>query len=185
MASFETVAPAQTKVMLTTLHSFGASQDAGGDSLDGSNPQAALLQGSDGNFYGTTAFGGPGAIIGGTVFRMASDGTLTILQSLESVGNSGTLPLAGLTQDRAGNLYGTTSSGGVNDIGTIFKIATNGVLTTLYSFGSVQDASGTRLMAGGPKAGWSRAATAVSTVPQQWGGTLAVIFSSALAPYLK
>ncbi|MGP8235749.1 MAG: choice-of-anchor tandem repeat GloVer-containing protein, partial [Limisphaerales bacterium] len=153
MATFETVAPAQTKVTLTTLHSFGASQDAGGDSLDGSNPQAALLQGSDGNFYGTTAFGGPGAIIGGTVFRMAADGTLTILQSLESVGSSGTLPLAGLTQDRAGNLYGTTSSGGVNDIGTIFKIATNGVLTTLYSFGSVQDASGNPVDGWGPQGG--------------------------------
>jgi uncharacterized repeat protein (TIGR03803 family) len=116
------ITPAGT---LTTLHRF--------DGTDGSG-HAALLQATDGNFYGTT-FGG-GANDGGTVFKITPGGTLTTLYSFCSQTNctDGTFPYAGLVQATDGNFYGTTTRGGANVGGTVFKITPGGTLTTLYSF---------------------------------------------------
>ena len=120
-----TVFKMTTNGTFTTLYMF-----TGG--ADGANPYAALAQGTDGNFYGTTAGGGDyGA---GTVFKMTTNGTLMTLYSFTG-GDDGANPWTGLTQGADGNYYGTTRSGGPYFIaGTIFMITTDGTLTTLYSF---------------------------------------------------
>ncbi len=95
-------------------------------------PQTGLVQGPDGNFYGTTGVGGNN--VDGTVFKVATNGTLTVLHYFN--GNDGGIPSAGLTLGTDGRLYGTTS-GGINNAGTVFQITTNGTLTTLYSFSAL------------------------------------------------
>ena len=120
-AAMATASPAQT---LTTLHNFA------GHPNDGANPQAGLVQGTDGNFYGTTYSGGAGN--DGTVFKITPNGTVTILHSF--AGSDGREPTAALTQATDGNFYGTTSFEGAGPGGTVFKITPNGSLTTLASF---------------------------------------------------
>ena len=111
---------------LTTLASF--------DNTDGANPFAGLVQASDGNFYGTTYSGG--ASNDGVVFKITPSGVLTTLHSFCQLSGctDGTLPIGGLVQGTDGNLYGTTAGGGANNRGTVFKITSSGVLTTLYNF---------------------------------------------------
>jgi len=113
---------------LTTLHSFA------GSPTDGATPDAALVQATNGNLYGTTSGGGTHGQ--GTVFKITPTGTLTILYSFCSESNcaDGELPEASLIQATDGNLYGTTYGGGANSFGTIFKLTPSGALTTLYSF---------------------------------------------------
>jgi uncharacterized repeat protein (TIGR03803 family) len=111
---------------LTTLYSFCTLNNC----LDGSNPQARLIQATDGNLYGTTYYGG--ANNAGTVFKITPSGTLTTLHSF--AGTDGKYPLAALVQATDGNFYGTTDGGGAAGGGTIFKITPSGALTTLYSF---------------------------------------------------
>ncbi len=112
-----------TNGALTPLYSF-----TGG--LDGANPRAGLLQGTDGNFYGTTHEGGSGY---GGVFVMSAGGALTPLYSFTN-GDDGGSPYAGLAQAADGNFYGTASSGGTNGHGAVFRITPAGTLTPLYSF---------------------------------------------------
>jgi uncharacterized repeat protein (TIGR03803 family) len=114
---------------LTTLHDFCA-QSTHGDCVDGQGPGAALVQASDGNFYGTTPGGGVNRA--GTVFKITPNGALTTLHSFD--GTDGASPAAGLVQTSGGDLYGTTYSGGANGWGTVYKITLSGTLTTLYSF---------------------------------------------------
>jgi uncharacterized repeat protein (TIGR03803 family) len=126
---------------LTTLHSFGSLQDTNGHALDGENPRAALVQGSDGSLYGTT-YGReyydisylPLGRFGSTVFKISTNGALTTLH-LFTGGYYGGSPNR-LVQGRDGCFYGTTQN---NDAGTAFKISATGVLTTLYSFTGGQD----------------------------------------------
>jgi uncharacterized repeat protein (TIGR03803 family) len=103
--------------------------------LDGYYSEAGLIQASNGDFYGTTTFGGAGGV--GTVFRITPGGKLTTLYSFCSQSNctDGEYPEAGLVQATNGNFYGTTyGGGGANGRGTVFKITPGGTLTTLYSF---------------------------------------------------
>jgi uncharacterized repeat protein (TIGR03803 family) len=104
---------------------------------DGSNPQAGLVQGTDGNFYGTTRYGGANGSFSGTVFKITPVGKLTTLYSFCSVTNcaDGYNPIGGLVQGADGNFYGATLNGGIGG-GTIFKITPSGQLTTLYLIGS-------------------------------------------------
>jgi uncharacterized repeat protein (TIGR03803 family) len=105
------------------LHSFAAGSD-------GASPYAALIQGTDGYLYGTTANGGASGY--GTIFKISTGGTHTTLHNL--VSSDGTHPYANLIQRADGLFYGTTSSGGASGYGTIFKIDTNGsTLTPLHS----------------------------------------------------
>ena len=113
-------ANAQTE---TNLYSFG-------NGTDGQNPVAGLVQGSDGNFYGTTQYGGGGG--GGTVFRISPSGNYVNLYYLPSESN----PTAGLALDSDGNFYGTTTGGGTVGWGTVFQISPSGVYSNLYSFPS-------------------------------------------------
>jgi uncharacterized repeat protein (TIGR03803 family) len=114
--------PAQT---FKTLDSF--------DNTDGAFPWATLVQGNDGNFYGTTQNGGNTACASGcgTIFKISPNGTLT---TFPFDGTNGSQPLAGLVEAANGNFYGVTTGGGANNVGTVFKFTPNGGLTTLYSF---------------------------------------------------
>ena len=78
------------------------------------------MQGSDGNFYGTTHYGG-GTNGNGTVFKISTNGALTSLYSFTG-GNDGANPVAGLVQGSDGNFYGTTSGGGQGGAGTVFRL---------------------------------------------------------------
>ncbi len=122
---------------LTTLYNFCSQSGC----ADGQWPLAGLVQATDGNFYGTTYFGG--AHGAGTVFKITSSGTLTTLYSFCPQNNcpDGGEPDAGLVQATDGNFYGTTVGGGAYNAGTIFKITPGGMLTTLYSFCSQSDCS--------------------------------------------
>ena len=98
---------------------------------DGGFPQAGLVQGKDGNFYGTTQSGGSVSI--GTVFRMTPDGQFTSLVSFPN-SNAGGYPYAALIQTGDGHLYGTTYIGGTNNVGSIFEVTPTGSLTSWISF---------------------------------------------------
>jgi uncharacterized repeat protein (TIGR03803 family) len=121
---------------VTTLHTFGAVESFG-VSTDGEAPLAALVQGADGNFYGTTNEGGTNHACDngcGTVFKITPGGTLTTLSSFVNYPSDGINPTAAPIQGTDGNFYGTNSSGGVNFDGTVFKITPSGTLTALHSF---------------------------------------------------
>src|SRR5215510_2275647 len=102
------------------------------DGSNGANPSyMSLVQGTDGYLYGTTPSGGMNG--GGTVLKMSVTGTLTTLYSFCSQGTcpDGTSPESELLLADDGNFYGTSSGGGANGYGTIFKITRAGTLTTL------------------------------------------------------
>ncbi len=124
---------ADANVVLTTLHSFNVL-------TNGANPLAGLVQGSDGNFYGTTFAGGTNGD-NGTVFKISTNGVLTTLYSFNG-GNDGSKPYADLVQGGDGYFYGTTYEGGTNGYGTVFKISNNGVLTTLHTFAGYYGSDG-------------------------------------------
>jgi len=116
----------------TTLHSF--------DGTDGGSPVGALVQGTDGNLYGTTEIGGANPCyrgsVCGTVFKITPSGTLTTLYNFCSQSGcaDGGSPFGRLVQATNGNLYGTTERGGSTKSGTVFEITPSGTLTTLHSF---------------------------------------------------
>jgi uncharacterized repeat protein (TIGR03803 family) len=98
---------------------------------DGDSPQATLIQGTDGDFYGSTYDGGTFSYYG-NVFKITSTGAFTSLHSFD--GTDGDEPNGGLSQATDGNFYGTTQVDGVNGYGTVYKITSGGTLTTLYNF---------------------------------------------------
>jgi uncharacterized repeat protein (TIGR03803 family) len=130
---------------VTTLYNFCGKTNC----TDGSTPVAGLVQGNDGNLYGTTLWGGAGGTQNicygacGTVFKITPAGTLTTLYNFCSQPScaDGSSPYSTLTLGSDGNFYGTTYNGGtgancttLNGCGTIFKITPAGKLTTLHSF---------------------------------------------------
>lgn len=123
---------------LTTLHNF-CSQFVHGFCIDGQSPQAGLVQGTNGAFYGAVNGGTNGF---GDAYQMTASGKVTVLHSFcqESGCLDGEVPSA-LIQATDGNLYGTTEAGGTDGAGgmggTIFRITPTGALTTLYNFCSL------------------------------------------------
>jgi len=125
-------APAQS-TFFTTLASF--------DGANGQFAEAPLIQGTVGNFYGTTRAGGASNHCDGgcgTVFKITPAGTLATLYSFCSQPNctDGAGP-QGLIPPVNGYFYGTTSGytiDGYYGYGTVFKMSLSGTLTTLYSF---------------------------------------------------
>ncbi len=122
----------------TVLHAFTSG-------ADGADPFAGLIKDKAGNLFGTTDFGG-GTSGKGTVFKLAPDGTETVLHAFTG-GNDGDDPIGGLIKDSAGNLYGVTALGGTADCGgtgcgTVFEIAPDGTKTVLYAFTGGSDGAG-------------------------------------------
>ncbi|MGP8235918.1 MAG: choice-of-anchor tandem repeat GloVer-containing protein [Limisphaerales bacterium] len=119
---------------LTNLYSF-----TGG--ADGYNPDGALVQGSDGDFYGVTRLNViSGFTFYGTIFKISTNGALTTLYALNpAVTGDGTHPFAGLIQGLDGNFYGSTLLGGSNNDGTVFRISPAGSFSTLLSFDGSDD----------------------------------------------
>lgn len=125
---------------LTTIHTF--------DATDGYQPLAAMIQGVDGNFYGTTELGGTNGY--GTVFKMTPAGAITTLHSFAGYPADGAYPTASLVQFANGTFFGTTERGGssqacqtfggVYGCGTVFKITPRGTLTMLHSFDTTDGA---------------------------------------------
>ena len=114
---------------LLTLYTFDSPTSSAGSIY------AGLVQGNDGNFYGTIdGYAGSGAI-----FKLTPAGNMTLLYTFS--GTDGGRPYAGLVQGTDGNFYGTTWSGGINGLGVVFKITSSGSLTTLYSFSGTDGAS--------------------------------------------
>ena len=128
---------------LTTLHSF--------DFTDG-DEAGGLVQGTDGNFYGTSVFGGTGVcgVVNadgcGTVFKMTPSGTLTTLYSFDRTNAHGTEPVGALAQDTDGTFYGSTGLGPPRNgmcyenegCGTIFSLSAG-----LGPFVATQPSAGT------------------------------------------
>jgi uncharacterized repeat protein (TIGR03803 family) len=126
---------------LTTLFRF--------DWSDGANPNAALFQATDGNFYGTAENGSSKS--NGTVFKVTPDGVLTTVYKFCSELDclDGEYPRGGVIQGLDGNFYGVTSNGGANALGIVFKVTYGGTLTTLHSFCSeTKCADGAQPLAG-------------------------------------
>jgi uncharacterized repeat protein (TIGR03803 family) len=131
----------------TVLHSFCSLPAC----ADGLSPEGGLVEGSDGNFYGTTSSGGANDSCSkeyetgcGTIFRITPGGVLTTLYSFCSLSKcaDGAIPYGGLVLGSDGNFYGTTTYGGAGiyglcdklRCGTFFRLTPGGSLTTLHSF---------------------------------------------------
>ncbi len=109
--------------VVTVLHGFN-------DTPDGGTPNGGLVLGSDGNFYGTTEYGGTSHL--GTAYRISQEGTYEELVSFDS--SNGAQPFGQMIQATDGNFYGTTVGGGSLLNGTVFQLTPAGVLTTVYNF---------------------------------------------------
>lgn len=129
--------------MLDAAGNYSLLHNFTGTDGNGRYPYSDLIRDSSGNLYGTTMRGG--AIRRhGAVFKVDRNGNETVLFRFN--GADGAYPEGGLVQDAAGNLYGTTSSGGANNYcergcGVVFKLDPTGKETVLHSFG-YQDGEG-------------------------------------------
>lgn len=116
---------------------------------DGAFPSAGLIEGSDGNMYGTTVSGGAINAAGftgyGTIFQLTPNGVLTTIYTFTGGDADGSMPYAGLVEGTDGFLYGTTNNDEVGDTlyeqGSVFKVSKTGTLTTLFHFGGGSDGS--------------------------------------------
>jgi uncharacterized repeat protein (TIGR03803 family) len=161
-----------------------------GNGLDGnaSEPLAALTKGNNGNFYGTTISGG--SSYSGTIFQVTTNGTFTTLVSFNNNAN-GSQPTAALALGNDGNFYGTTETGGNNNLnpgtfsglGTVFMVTTNGTLTTLFSFSGTNGAFPARALTLGSDGifyGTTCAGGSVAGGSLNYGGTLFKITTNGI-----
>jgi len=133
----------------TLLYSFTGGADGGG-------PESGVVRDAEGNFYGTTSYGGdlscPSTPVGsgcGVVFKLSTIGKETVLYTFKG-GTDGAEPQAGVIRDAEGNLYGTASYGGDlsesecqgSGCGVVFKVSATGKETVLYSFTGGSDGGG-------------------------------------------
>jgi uncharacterized repeat protein (TIGR03803 family) len=124
-----TFAQAQT---VSTIYNFTDS------ATSGANPwYVTLVQGTNGNFYGTTYNGGKTG--SGTIFNVSTTGAQKILYSFAGGTTDGAYPTGGLTLGTDGNFYGTTQQGGSESQGIIFKITPSGTYTILHNFNAFVD----------------------------------------------
>ncbi len=160
---------------IKVLHRFAHTNGSPSHYAHGANPYAELLQASDGNFYGTTAYGGTGKCPNiyeggytgcGTIFRMTPTGTVTTLYSFPydtttGIAPNGAFPTAGLIQAKDGYLYGVTQQGGgsaaygCNAIGcgTVFRMSLSGTFTLLHQFCAGHSPTGCSGVEGGQPSG--------------------------------
>lgn len=125
-----TVFKYSAKGKLTILHTFNGS--------DGQYPEHGVARDKGGNIYGATAFGGTSGE--GTVWKIAKDGTFSTLYNFTG-GTDGGFIYGAVAIDKSGNVYGNADDGGTGGGGTVFKVAPDGTLTTLYNFTGGADGS--------------------------------------------
>ncbi|MGC1730590.1 MAG: choice-of-anchor tandem repeat GloVer-containing protein [Steroidobacteraceae bacterium] len=161
---------------LTTLYTFTGVNGGGGG-----NPVTGLVQGSNGNFYGTTSLG--------TVYQITPAGVLTVLYTFDTNGRSGlfSCQISGLIVGSDGNFYGTTGYGGTYNVGTVFMMTPSGAVSTLYSFtggGVVAGSTDAAVPCGGVVQGadGSFYGTSVNGGAYGYGGYGAVFKVSVQAP---
>lgn len=135
-----TVFEVTTNGTLTTLYTF-----TGGN--DGQSPFTGLALGTNGNLYGTCAYGG--ADYYGTVFEITNNGGFAILHTFTD-GTDGAYPQTGLTLGSNGNFYGTSGGDGDTTYGTVFEMTPNGALTTLHTFTGGSDSGSPEALILGP-----------------------------------
>ena len=111
---------------LTVLHRF--------TDTDGKNPMGAIIQATDGNFYGTTRAGGTGGQ--GVVYKMTPAGVLTVLHNFAN-DTHGLAPFAGLVQATDGKFYGVTTTNPGKSSGVLFQITSTGAYADLVYFSNV------------------------------------------------
>ncbi len=111
---------------LTVLHSFSGTPD-------GETPKGAIIQATDGNFYGTTEAGGANGF--GSIYKMTPAGVLTIIHSFNETDGLGLHPLAGLVQATDGKFYGAAANN--TSSGVIFQITSSGTYSVLVSLTNV------------------------------------------------
>ena len=104
-------AVAGAQISLEMLHAF--------EDEDGALPAGALIQATDGNFYGTTPEAGGSGL--GTVFQMRPDRTFTVLHDFTG-GADGFNPYSALVLGASNTFYSTTLLGGTSNLGTVFKL---------------------------------------------------------------
>ncbi|MBE7156990.1 MAG: hypothetical protein INR62_00895 [Rhodospirillales bacterium] len=149
----------------TVLHQFD-------DTNDGNGAFAGLIQGRDGAFYGSNPGGGANGQ--GTLFKVTTGGTFTVLHTFSAVDASndnadGASPVGTLIDGGDGRFYGTTNAGGSGGQGTLFALTPTGVLTTLYNFGTV-DQAGVNTDGGGAYAALLKAQDGRFYLPTTQGG---------------
>jgi len=126
-----TLGQAQT---VTTMYNFAD------NATSGATPwYVTLVQGTNGNLYGTTYNGGAEAY--GTAFTMSTSGSQKIIHSFANGPSDGAYPTGGLTLGSDGNFYGTTQQGGTNSQGVVFQMTQGGTITILHNFNSFLDAA--------------------------------------------
>ena len=155
------------------LHSFSGPPGGG---ADGAFPYAALVMDSKGNLYGTTVQGG--TFGQGTVFEITSTGTYKVVYVFGGAPDGGG-PVAGLTIDAAGNLYGTTASGGIySNSGTIYEITAAGAYSKLHDF-DIYTGEGAAPWGGVAVDAASNLYGATNATVYEWspGGTLTVLYT--------
>ncbi len=152
----------------TVLHQFDGTND-------GNGPQAGLVQGRDGAFYGVNLNGGANGE--GTVFKVTTDQVFTVLYAFpaldaNNLNSDGAQPVTTLIDGGDGRFYGGTNEGGSGGTGTVFSITPGGVLTTLYSF-SALDANGINNEGANPAADFLKGQDGRFYAPLDAGGSTA------------
>jgi uncharacterized repeat protein (TIGR03803 family) len=155
---------------LTILHSFHAS--------DGSDVEAGLWQGQNGELFGSAREGGADTVryhCCGAIFKITPAGEFTLLHTFHPNGFDGATPTSAPIIGSDGNLYGTTSAGGAHGYGEIYRIDPAGSLTVLYSFSSSDGAyplGGLTLGSDGNLYGTTSAGGPSCTVSEDGCGTI-------------
>jgi len=114
--------------VVTILHAF--------DQSDGEAPSGTLVEGADGDFYGTAAYGGTSGY--GVIYKISSTGAFLVLHNFTHSGSDGAVPSDGIMLASDGNFYGGTTEGGDGGDGkgggTLFKMTPSGTVSTIYDF---------------------------------------------------
>jgi uncharacterized repeat protein (TIGR03803 family) len=100
--------------------------------IDGANPRSPLIADEAGNLYGTASQGGNSDV--GTVFKLDVKRHFSVIHTFTGIKGDGRFPFGGLVRDSAGNLYGTTLTGGKYNSGTVYKLDPRGAETVLHAF---------------------------------------------------
>ena len=107
------------------------------NTYNGLSPTAPPVEGSDRNLYGVTTEGGENGR--GAIYQLTPAGTINSIYSFTAGGADGSLPEGPLVEGPDGSFYGATNQSGAQGAGTIFKVTSAGVLTTLYSLNGTTD----------------------------------------------